>query len=127
MSAGRYDIIMEQGATFDLPLRYKDSTGAAVDLSDYSASMQVRESAQSSTVLVEFTSNLSSNGFIFMSGPSEDREDSANGNLRIYMTSANSAAVPALRGRYDLELTDSTGYTIRLLEGQFEVEAEITR
>ena len=126
MSAGRYDIVLEQGTTFDLPVNYSNPSGTAIDLSDYSARMQVRE-APHTDLLVEFNSSLTSNGFIFMTGASEDREDGANGNIRIFMTSANSAALPRFRGRYDLELQDSTGYTIRLLEGQFEVEAEITR
>lgn len=125
MSAGRYDIELEQGATFDLPLRYEDSTGG-VDLSSYSARMQVRESAASS-LLVEFNSDLTANGFIFMSGAAEDREDGSNGNLRVYMTAANSAALPRFAGRYDLELVDSGGYVIRLLEGQFSIDPEITR
>jgi hypothetical protein len=126
MSAGRYDIILEQGATFDLPLRYKSPSGAGVDLSGYSARMQVRESPDSA-LLVEFNSALTANGAILLSGAAEDREDGANGNLRIFMSSANSAALPRFSGRYDLELSDSTGYTLRLLEGQFRVEPEITR
>lgn len=125
MSAGRYDIVLEQGATFDLPLRYEDPAGG-VDLTGYTARMQVRE-APASSLLVEFNSSLTSNGFIFMSGASEDREDGANGNLRVYMTAANSTALPRFSGRYDLELSDGSGYTIRLLEGQFRVEPEITR
>lgn len=126
MSAGRYDITLEQGSTFDLPVRYQDSAGTAIDLTDYSARMQVRESPASALV-VEFNSNLTSNGFIFLSGAAENREDGANGNLRIFMSAANSAALPSFRGRYDLELEDSSGYVTRLLEGQFVVEAEITR
>jgi hypothetical protein len=126
MSAGRYDIVLEQGATFDLPLRYKTPSGAAVNLTDFSARMQVRESP-ASALLVEFNSALTSNGFILMNGAAEDREDGANGNLRIFMTAANSAALPRFSGRYDLELSDSSGYTVRLLEGQFRVEPEITR
>jgi len=125
MSAGRYDIVLEQGATFDLPLRYEDSAGG-VNLSSYSARMQVRE-APTSALLVEFNSALTANGFIFMTGAAEDREDGANGNLRIFMSAANSAALPRFSGRYDLEISDFTGYTIRLLEGQFRVEPEITR
>jgi hypothetical protein len=125
MSAGRYDIVLEQGATFDLPLRYEDSSGG-VDLNGYSARMQVRE-APASELLVEFNSDLTSNGFILLSGAAEDREDGANGNLRVFMSAANSTALPRFSGRYDLELVDSTGYVIRLLEGQFRVEPEITR
>lgn len=125
MSAGRYDIVLEQGSTFDLPLRYEDPLGG-IDLTGYSARMQVRE-APAAPLLVEFNSALTANGFIFMSGAAEDREDGANGNLRVYMTAANSATLPRFAGRYDLELSDSEGYTVRLLEGQFRVEPEITR
>ena len=125
MSAGRYDIVLEQGATFDLPLRYEDSIGG-VDLSGYSARMQVRE-APASPLLVEFNSELTANGAIFLSGAAEDREDGANGNLRVFMSASNSAALPRFAGRYDLEIEDISGYVIRLLEGQFRVEPEITR
>ena len=126
MSAGRYDITLEQGSTFDLPVRYQDAAGTAIDLTGYSARMQVRESPASALV-VEFNSQLTANGFILLSGAAENREDGANGNLRIFMSAANSAALPQFRGRYDLELEDSSGYVTRLLEGQFVIEAEITR
>ncbi len=126
MAAGRYDITLEQGATFDLPLRYRAPSGTPVDLTGYSAKMQVRE-APASAVFVEFNSQLTSNGFIWLTGSAENREDGANGNLRIFMTAANSAALPRFAGRYDLELRDSAGYVTRLLEGQFRVEPEITR
>ena len=126
MSAGRYDIVLEQGTTFDLPINYSNPDGSAIDLSGYSARMQVRE-APHSELFVEFNSGLTSNGFILMTGSAEDREDSANGTLRVYMTAANSSILPRFRGRDDLELNDHTGYTIRLLEGQFTVEPEITK
>jgi hypothetical protein len=126
MSAGRYDITLEQGATFDLPLRYRTPAGVAVNLTGYSAKMQVRE-APASSLLVEFNSTLTANGFIWLTGSAENREDGANGNVRVYMTAANTAALPRFTGRYDLELRDSTGYVTRLLEGQFRVEPEITR
>jgi hypothetical protein len=126
MSAGRYDIILEQGATFDLPLTYRDPAGTPVDLTGYTARMQVRE-APASSVLVEFNSDLTANGFIFITGSAENREDGANGNIRILLSSANAAALPRFQGRYDLELEDATGYVIRLLEGQFRVEPEITK
>ena len=34
----KYDITIHQGATFSLPVQYKDSTGAAVNMSGYTVS-----------------------------------------------------------------------------------------
>lgn len=126
MTAGRYDIVIEQGATFDLPLQYCDSDGVPVNLAGCTARMQIRE-APASAVVVEFNSTLTANGFIILNGPSELREDGANGNLRILLSAANSAALPAFRGRYDLELHFPDHTVLRLLEGRVTVEPEITK
>jgi hypothetical protein len=45
MSAGRFDIEIEKGADFTLNLDYKDSNDTTVDLSTFSARMQIRESS----------------------------------------------------------------------------------
>ena len=55
MSAGAYDITCEQGATFSRTLTVKDSSGAARDLSSYTAKMQVRRTQSSSSTLIELT------------------------------------------------------------------------
>jgi len=45
MSAGKFDITIEEGTDFNLKLDYKDSNDATVDLSSgYNARMQIRES-----------------------------------------------------------------------------------
>lgn len=126
MSAGRYDIVLESGATFDLPIRWVDSNASSIDLTGYSAHIQARETP-ASVVYAEFTSNLTSTGFIFLNGSSENREDGANGNLRVFMTAANTSLLGPFRGVYQLELRSPGGYVTRLLEGQFRVDAEITR
>lgn len=125
MSAGRYDITLESGATFDLPLSWVDANSTPVNLTGYSAEMQVREAPRSAIVL-RFSSDLSSGGFIFLSGDAENFSDGENGNLRLFMTSANTSNLSRFSGRYDLELTSPGGYTTRLLEGQFRIEPEIT-
>lgn len=126
MSAGRYDIILEQGSTFDLPIRYATPSGSLVDLTGYTARMQVRE-APGTAVITEFTSSETSNGFIWMSGTAAERSDGQNGNVRLYMSSANTSVLPKFRGQYDLELVDPEGYTVKLLAGKFTIEPEITR
>ena len=121
---GRYDIILQQAATYDLPISYRDSAGTPIDLSGYTARLQVRELPQY-PLLVEFNTELTSNGFVFLSGPAEEREDGANGNLRLFMTAANSANIGALVARYQLNITDSEGVVTPLIEGRFEVQGSV--
>ena len=42
MPAGKYTLLIEQGATLNLSLAYKDSANAAVNLTGYSGKMQIR-------------------------------------------------------------------------------------
>ena len=121
---GRYDIILQQAATYDLPISYRDSAGTPIDMSGYTARLQVRELPQY-PLLVEFNTELTANGFVFLSGPAEEREDGANGNLRLFMTAANSANIAALVARYQLNITDSEGVVTPLIEGRFEVQGSV--
>lgn len=121
---GRYDIILQAAATYDLPISYRDSSGTPIDMSGYTARLQVRELPQF-PLLVEFNTELTSNGFVFLSGPAENREDGANGNLRLFMTAANSANIGAFVARYQLNITDSEGIVTPLIEGRFEVQGSV--
>lgn len=121
---GRYDIILQQAATYTLPISYRDSAGTPIDMSGYSARLQVRE-LPSYPLLVEFNSELTGNGFVYLTGSSEDREDGANGNLRLFMTAANSANIAPLVARYQLNIIDSEGFVTPLIEGRFEVQGSV--
>jgi hypothetical protein len=123
---GRYDIILQQAATYDLPISYRDSAGTPIDMSGYTARLQVRELPQF-PLLVEFNTELTANGFIYLSGPAEEREDGANGNLRLFMTAANSANIAPLVARYQLNLIDSEGFVTPLIEGRFEVQGSVVQ
>ena len=48
MAAGKYNFSIEQGATTDFEIQWNDSTGSPVDLSYYSARMQIRSNYGSS-------------------------------------------------------------------------------
>ena len=125
MSAGKYNFTCEQGATFDRIVTYKDSDGTAVDLSNYTANMHIREYA-GGPLIVAFSSNASSNGACIISGSVDDSEDGANGNVRVFMAASNTSILPAKSLRYDLELRSQTGHVTRLIEGKFNVVPEIT-
>ena len=111
-----YDFIIYQGATFSQLITYTDSSNVAVDLSGYTASMQVRNRKSSSTSLADFTTE---NGRITLN---------SSGEILITMSATDTAALTSCGGVYDLELTEtSSGAVIRLLEGQMAFNLDVTR
>lgn len=115
MAAGEYDITCEQGATLSLTFTWKDSSDAAVNLTGYSARMQVREKATSPGTLLSLT-----NGSGLTLGGSA-------GTIALSVSATATAALEAGQYVYDLELQSGGGVVTRLLEGRFTVKAEVTR
>lgn len=56
MLAGRYDIIADQGSTLQRDLKYFDGAGDPVDLTGYTAAMQVRENYGSTATVLSLSS-----------------------------------------------------------------------
>lgn len=116
MIPGDYDLTIYGGATFTRRVVWKDSLGAIVDLTGYTARMQIRQSVRNPAVLVELTTE---NGGITLGG--------AAGTVDLLLTSTETAALTARAGVYDLELIDSEGIVTRLLQGAVEISPEVTR
>jgi len=115
MSAGIYDITIEQGATFALTATWKDNTGSPINLSGYSARMQVRTSYEAEETLVSLTS---SGGDIVLGG--------ALGTIVITIAASVTQGLQINEGVYDLELINGATVT-RLLQGRATVSREVTR
>jgi hypothetical protein len=119
MSAGIYDIYIEQGATFQKIITWKDSSGTAINLTGYIARMQFRSQPTSDTVLFEATTE---NGRIALGG--------AAGTVTITITATLTAGFDFGCAVYDLELQSSSqsgAVVTRLLEGSVNVSKEVTR
>lgn len=116
MSAGIYDIYIEQGATYNQPLVWKDSSGTAVNVTGYTARMQIRKTVDASTIILTLTTE---NGRITVGG--------SNGLITLLVSAADTAALTTFCGVYDLEVISPTGVVTRLLEGQVEISKEVTR
>jgi hypothetical protein len=114
MTPGKYNMICPQGATFAKQLTYAID-GDPVDLTTYTARMQVREKHTSKTAVVSLTTE---NGGITL-GDDE-------GTIDLYITDENTTTIPAKDYVYDIELI-SSGEVYRLLEGKFIVTPEVTR
>lgn len=114
MPAVTHDFEIEQGTDYDKPLIWKDGTGSPVNLTGYSARMQLRPSVSSATVLLELTTE---NGGITLGG--------ATGKITLHFTEANTESL-IKGGVFDLEMV-LDGRVKRLIEGTITVSRGVTR
>jgi hypothetical protein len=115
MPAAHYDLIIEQGATFEKTVTWKDSDGNAVDLTGYTARMQIRRSKSSTTTILSITTDDA----ITLGGTA--------GTVAISIPAATTATFTFRRAVYDLELVSGGGVVYRLLEGVVGLSKEVTR
>lgn len=121
----RYDLSMWQGATFALAINVRDSKSANINLASYSASMQIRESYDSTTITETLTS---ANGEIVLdSAGIMSLELSAARTANIFVDLTSSSIPPKNIYVYDLDLTDANSKTTKLLFGKVDVYGEVTR
>ena len=133
MAAGKYSFIIEQGATLNLELQYKDSTGDPISLAGYEGAMQIRSTySGSGTTYLTLTSSLgdtynfnSGSAFLRFSG-SNGTTPVASGSIGIYAGWAKTQdLVFTGNAYYDIELT-SGSEKIRLLECQVQLSKQVT-
>jgi hypothetical protein len=125
MTAARWDITIEQGASFNETLTYTDPTGALINLTGCTAHMQVRAAFGASPALVDLTTG---NGGIVLGGPA--------GTIQVIMTSTQTAgiSIAGLGGTpgqkqavHDFFLTWPDGHIDRLWEGIAYVNPPVTQ
>ena len=123
MAAGRYSFIIEQGATFQRQVRYTNSSGDPVDLSNYSARMQIRPSADSNIVYVRLTGTVGNDGSGLVI-------TAASGTVDITISALSSSMLSFTEAMYDLEIYSGSGdteFVTRLLEGNVKLKKNVTR
>lgn len=116
MSAAKLNLLIEQGANFSQRLIWTDSDQNPIDLTGYTARMQIREKVESDTVLLELTTE---NGRIIL--------NQEPGTIDLEINSLDSESLPAGKAVYDLELISSTNFVTRLLKGGIDIDPEVTR
>jgi hypothetical protein len=129
MAAGRYLLTIEQGSTTDLLLEWKDSNGEPVDLTGYSARMQIRPSVDSSTTYLSITDTLSNDGTGLNLTPESASVvlPKTSGSIGLFISAASSSNLSFTEGVYDIELQSNSGIVTRLLEGLVKLSKEVTR
>lgn len=108
-----YRLSIDQGATFRRALRWLKG-GNPVDLSGFSARMEIRDKAGGMLLHRLDTEG----GGISLGG--------AEGTIVLHIPADVSAAWPWRTGVYDLELIEPTGDVIRLVQGSVQISPEVT-
>lgn len=111
-----YNIKCPQGATFDKTFTITVN-GARLNLTGYTAAMQVRETYDSISTLLSLASGNGSG--ITLGGTA--------GTILVSVASTATTALAPGYYSYDLEITSGGGVTDRLLEGKFVVTPQVTR
>jgi len=114
MIPGKYNIVCPQGSTYVQQFTYAINN-EPVDLTGYSARMQVREKYISKTAII----SLDSTDGIVLGGEA--------GTIDVEISSIVTELVPAKDYVYDLELVSSGNVVTRLIEGKFIVTPEVTK
>jgi hypothetical protein len=118
MTAGIWNITIEQGATFDRSVTWNDSNGNPVPLAGLTARMHIRHKlADANPILVLTTEN----GGITLTSP---------GAVSLFISSTDTAALTIKTGVYDLEIVDPSDTperVTRFLSGMVTVIPEVTR
>jgi hypothetical protein len=108
--SGKYNIVADQGATFNLNFRV-ETDGTPWNLTGYTFAMQVRRSANDANTLLNITTATMT----------------SVGRVSATVNATTMSDVPAGRWVYDIELTSSGGQVTRILEGRFIVTAQVTQ
>ena len=132
MAAGKYNFTIEQGATVDFAVQYKDSNSNPIDLSGYQARMQLRPTIGSSTVILTLSSSLGPCGTglnLSGSGGQSASTPPSSGSIWVFISAMSSSPLTFTSALYDLEIASGSGncaVVTRLLEGVVTLSKNVT-
>ena len=109
--AFQVNLYVEAGATFTREITYTNADGSIFDLTDYTAEIQVRETATSETAAITKTPSI----------------DVPTGKVSWTFTAAETSTLTASKYVYAIELTHTDGTVIRFVEGEITVSPEVVR
>jgi len=113
MAAGKYNILIQQGADYIQPITMRDSlTQVATDLTGCTVRGQVRQRFEDTDALASFVVNY---------------DDLPNGKFTLTISNTVTAALKFDTGVYDVELVYPSGVVDRILQGKVVLSQEVTK
>lgn len=113
----RYDLDIVQGQTFHREILWKNPDGTPVNMTGFTARLQIREDYASPRPIITLTSSPVAGLTI----------TALLGKIVLDITAAQSSVFQIRRGVYDLEIDQGGGTFKRLLEGRVDISPEVTR
>ncbi len=131
MAAGRYSFVIEQGATTDFEIQYKDSDDNPIDLTYYSGRLQIRSTyaQDSGELFLTLSSSLNPDGTGLNFSGSNNSTSPVSGSIGIFISSPTSSTLTFDEALYDLEIysgSNDSPFTVRLLEGRVKLSKQVT-
>ena len=129
MAAGKYSFTIEQGSTVDFEIVYKDSNSDPIDLTLYTARMQIRPSIGSDIVHMTLSSSLNPCGTGLNMSGSNSANPPTSGSIGIFISAASSSLLDFNEAVYDLEIASGSGNcanVTRILQGKVKLSKNTT-
>ena len=112
-----YNTVIDQGADWYLTVTYENPDGTPIDITDYTAALQLRSLPNSPIYVLSLAT-----------GGDGITIDGEAGQVNIHATAEQTGAIDEGNYFYDLEITTpNTGVVTRLVQGQTVVSAQVTR
>jgi hypothetical protein len=124
--AAKYNIKVDQGSTRDFYVRPKQPGGEPFDFDGYGARMQIRQTFESATPLLELTTANGGITFPTAAQMLADWSRDEDGWLKVSMTATQTTAITAGTYVYDIEVYTGT-FVQRVIEGSIQFRREVTR
>ena len=105
------NLYIDQGTDYSITVDVTDSAGDTLDLSNYTASAQIRKTYTSTCVSETFSTTISE----------------LAGQVTLSLTDTQTSGLEGGRYVYDLNITSNGGVTSRVIEGQAIVTPGVTR
>lgn len=122
MAAGKYNFTIEQGATVDFEIVYKDSDNQPIDVDNYSGRMQIKDKPGGNVTHITLTNILATDG------TGLDFDDGEQGKIKVFISAHSSSLLDFNKASYDLEIATNDTYPVvtRLLQGTVTLDKEVT-
>ena len=119
INPAKINLVIYQGATFDKTYQWQDANRNPMDLTGFTARLQVRSRVDDDTILLGLNTEGTIDKRIVLGG--------TEGTYQLVLSAVNTSALDWGSGVYDMELISPTGVVRRIMEGVVKVHRNVTR